>query len=154
MHTDLTNIYYKAETESLNSGDLKALNSHLTSLAKRLEAYHFIRDNETIIFQPIANELVAKYANTDQLILEQVLKHWLTILRYAAWGMLINNPEYLAKNILEWLIDIIKVQEIQEIETQLYQMLNSRLKDLLSEEKYALLKPFLTKAETTILAIN
>ncbi len=151
MHTDLTNLYYKAENQTLNQGDLKALNSHLTSLAKRLEAYHFLRENEVIIFQPVANQLEEKYSNIEQAILEQALKDWLTILRYCAWAMLINSQEYLQQNILEGLTDVIKAKEMQSLETVLSQMLNTRLKELLSEEKYALLQPFLIRVENTIL---
>ncbi len=151
MHLDLKRIYTKAENDSLTESDLKAFNNHVSSLAKRLETYNFLRNNEILIFQPVANQLVKTNSNVEESVLQASLKNWMGILRYSSWAMLINDPDYLEQRLLAWLKDVVKVQAIQSVEKDLYEILNSRLKELLSDEKFALINQFLTMAETALL---
>ena len=66
-------------------------------------------------------------------------------------AMLMNNFEFLQRRILDYLTDVVEVHQIQVIEGTLYQLLQSNLKEFLSDQQLALVQPFLAKAEKTLL---
>lgn len=151
MHSDIQTLLYQAEEHYLKGQEIKVFRIYADSLARRLETYECLRDQDLKIFQPIAEEIVKIYADENPQLLEQALKHWLAIMRYCAMAMLLNNPEYLERRILEWLTEIVQAHQMQSVEQTIYDLLFSRLQQLLSQEQLTLLQPFLEQAQTSLL---
>lgn len=151
MYPELQTLLYEAEERYLESEDLELLKVQVVSLKDRIVIYESLRENEIQIFQPIANRLLEKFSDENPKLIEKALQHWLSIMRYCAMAMLLNNPEFLQGRLLEWLEDIVKVYQIQSIEKALYQLLQNRLQKILSQEQMALLNPYLQLAKTSLL---
>ena len=66
-------------------------------------------------------------------------------------AMLMNNPEFLQRRLLEWLVDLVQVHQMQAIEINLYQLLQAQLQEQLSDQNLALVQPFLAQTEDTLL---
>lgn len=150
MHPEIKHFLYEAEDHYLQTEEIASFKHHVSSLAERLETYELLRDNEIAIFQPIADQMLAAFPQHKQETLERALKNWIAVLRYSAMAMLLNNPEFLQYRLLEWLTEIAQVHQMQAIDTTLYQLLQTRLSELLSSEQTALLQPFLTQTEQSI----
>ena len=152
MHSDIQAILHRAEEHYLKKPEVIVFRHYATTLAKRLETYECLRDREVKIFQPIAEELIRAYPEDNPKLLEQALKHWLAVMRYCAMAMLLNNPEYLERRILEWLTEIVQAHQMQSLYSTIYDLLLSRLRKELSQKQLTLLQPFLEQAQTTLLS--
>jgi hypothetical protein len=64
---------------------------------------------------------------------------------------LLNNSEYLSGRLLEWLPELVDVYQIRDIELALYRLILVQLKNSLSPEQLALIKPYLEEAYTILL---
>lgn len=153
MNETIQSLLYDADERYLKAGDIVAFKNYTSSLSQRLETYELLRDKEIVIFQPIANQLLTSFPDQQQ-DLEHSLKNWLAVLRYCAMAMLLNNPEFLERRLLEWLTDIVRVHQIQAIDTALYKALQKQLPQLLADKQYSLLQPFLTQAGASLLATD
>ena len=151
MHPEIEALANRAEDRYLTPGELEDLRQCIQTLGQRLEVYEMIRDRELEIFQPIADRLVAAFPHQEQIVLEKSLKQWLSILRYSAIAMLNNNPQILTNQLLSWFKGIVDTHETHKIETKLYQLLQARLKELLSNRAMSLIQPFIAEAETVLL---
>jgi hypothetical protein len=151
MHKDFQDLLYIAEKRYLQKTQLKTLTGHLDTLKVRLATYKKIRDQEIPIFQEVVDKLLLTASDIPPETIEQVLKHWLAVMRYATMAMLLNNPEFLQRRILEWLTPQIKAHQIEAIETKFYQALVTKIKETLTQEQFALMQPFLSQAQTTLL---
>jgi Phycobilisome protein len=152
MHPDLRNLLYDAEIAYLQAADMTRFKTVVASLKERLEVYEYLRDREIEIFQPIADELLAAFPEENPKLLERALKHWLSIMRYCAMAMLINNPEYLQHRLLEWLTDIVQAYQMEAIETHLCKSLKASLQKGLSKPQFALVQPFIEQAQATLVS--
>ena len=150
MQSDIQSLLYEAEEHYLQPTEIKDFRNSVASLAQRLEIYEFLRDQEIGIFQPIAEELVRTYPEENPRLLEKALKHWLTVMRYCAMAMLLNNPEYLEHQILDWLTEMVRAHQMQSLENTIYDLLLSRLEKLLSQKQLLLIHPFLEQAQTSL----
>ena len=153
MNETIQSLLYDADERYLKAGDIVAFKNYTSSLSQRLETYELLRDKEIVIFQPIANQLLNSFPDQQQ-DLERSLKNWLAVLRYCAMAMLLNNPEFLERRLLEWLTDIVRVHQIQAIDTALYKALQKQLPQLLADKQYSLLQPFLTQAGASLLVTD
>ncbi len=151
MQKDFETLFYEAEDHYLPSSDLASLKDSANTLKKRLEIYQSLRDQEIPIFQFIADNLVATFPNEDNQRLEKGLKHWMSVMRYSAMAMLLNNPDYFRHRILEWLTDIVQAQDMVTIENHIFENLKQGLEEMLSPEQMQLLNPFLEQAKITLL---
>ncbi|ELS00380.1 hypothetical protein Xen7305DRAFT_00000800 [Xenococcus sp. PCC 7305] len=151
MQSDIQAILYKAEEHYLQKPEILDFRNAVSSLAERLATYEFLRDQEIVIFQPIAEELVRAYPEENPKLLEKALKHWLAIMRYSSMAMLLNNPEYLDRQILDWLTEMVQAHQMQSLENTIYDLLLSRLEKVLSRKQLLLIHPFLEQAQTTLL---
>lgn len=151
MQKDFERLFHRAEDHYLHPLEMISFRKHLGLLQKRLLTYHYLRDNEAMIFQSIADQLEGEFNDVPVSQLEQALVHWISVMRYAAMGMLLSNPEYFQYRLLEWLSDVVNAYELQPIETRLAAILTEHLQAALPEDDFALLQPFLTQAETAIL---
>ncbi|TAG70142.1 MAG: phycobilisome protein [Oscillatoriales cyanobacterium] len=126
MHPEIEALLDQAETRFLKGEELIAFKRQAAILAQRLKIYEFLREKEASIFQPIANKLQEKFPDEKEENLERSLKHWVLVLRYCAMAMLLNDRDFLE------------------------QRLQTRLKELLSEQARALLQPFFDQAKSMI----
>lgn len=153
MHSEMKDLLYEAEEHYLKPEEMEAFRHSASSLAHRVAAYELLREQEIAIFQPIANQLVKDFPQEKEKI-ERALKHWLSISRYCAMAMLLNNPEFLQRRLLEWLTDLIQTHQIQAIELSVYESLQVHLKKHLSHQQLTLLQPFLAQAKDTLLGTD
>jgi Phycobilisome protein len=151
MNPNFQSLLYDAEERYLKSGEIDALKSYTTSLSQRLETYEILRDKEIAIFQPIANQLSASFPNQEP-ELERSLRNWLAVLRYCAIAMLQNNSEFLERRLLEWLTDIVRVHQVQAIDSALYSALQKQIASMLTDKQYSLLQPFLAQSATKLVS--
>ena len=151
MYPEIKTLLNQAEQHYLQPEEIKTFKNHVLSISTRLEAYELLRDNELSIFQPIADQLLATFPQDAPENLERGLKNWLSVMRYCAMAMLLNNPEFIQRRLLEWLTDLVQVHQTQGIDMTIYQLLQTRLPEFLSSEHLALVQPFLASAEETLL---
>jgi hypothetical protein len=151
MQKDFERLFHRAEDHYLHPLEMISFKKHLGLLEQRLVAYRTLRDQEGLIFQAVADQLEAAYPDRPVTELENALLHWISILRYGSMAMLLSNPEYLQYRLLEWLGDMVKAQEQQDVESRLVELLTVQLQGVLSPEGFELLQPFLAQAEQTVL---
>lgn len=151
MHPEIKTLLYEAQDHYLKPEEIETFKHYASSLAQRLETYELLRDQEVAIFQPVADQLLEAFPHEKQETLARALKHWLSVLRYCAMSMLLNNQEFLQRRLLEWLTDLMQAHQTQAIEMTIYQLLQAHLKKLLSDQQLALVQPFLEQAEDTLL---
>ncbi len=153
MYPELDELADRAEERYLTQQEIETFKQHAASLAQRLELYETLRDRELDIFQPIANRLETTFPEENQMALEQALIHWLSVLRYCAMAMLTNNPAFLRSQLSTWFQGLSQTRSHLAIERELYQCLQNRLQELLSESEtaHSLIQPFLALAEDTLL---
>lgn len=151
MYLELEEMIHQAEAQYLQDEDLDVFASHISALRERLEIYELIRQGELAIFQSVADKLVEKFPQEKLVKIEQSLKHWLLITRYCAMAMLLNNPEFLQRRLLEWLTDIVKAHELAIIENSLVYILLTELQKILTERQLEYIKPFLEQAQINLL---
>jgi hypothetical protein len=150
MYLELEDIIHQAEEKYLQDENLEVFSSHISSLRERMETYELIREGELEVFQAVANRLLEKFPKEKPVKIEQSLKHWLLITRYCAMAMLLNNPEFLQRRLLEWLTDIVKAHDLQVIENNLVNILLQELRGKLSEKQVGYFKPFVEQAKITL----
>ena len=151
MYPELEDLADRAEERYLTEQEMAEFKRHTTSLAQRLEVYETLRDRELEIFQPIADRLEAAFPDEEQTTLEQALIHWLSVLRYSAMAMLANNKDFLRSQLYAWFQGTIQVRNLQAIESELYQLLQARLREILAEPSLSVLQPFLEFAKAILL---
>lgn len=152
MYPELKNLLYAAEEHYLQPQEIETCKQHLASLQQRQATYQLLREHELAIFQAIADRLPRKLPQAKPTNLEQGLKRWIAVMRYCAMAMLLNNPEFLQRRLLEWLTDLVQLQQTNECDCHIYQMLIAELPEFLDTEQLALLQPFLTQVENTLLS--
>ncbi|MES1024245.1 phycobilisome protein [Gloeocapsa sp. BRSZ] len=151
MSLEIQNLIYQAEANYLTLAEVADFKKNVSSLESRLQVYEILRDREVDIFQAIADQLSTELSQEKQVNLERGLKNWVLIVRSCAMALLLNEPKFLQRRLLEWLTDIVQAHQLQIIEKKIYELLQSQLKKLLNSEQTALLSPFLEQAETTLL---
>jgi Phycobilisome protein len=147
MYPVFQELIHQAESEYLNSNEIELLKGEVSTFKQRIHLYKTIRDKEISMFQEIADQLVLDMSEKDPRNIENCLRQWLLIMRYCAMAMLINNPEFLERRLLEWLIDIVEVEETQAISNSLYSLLMGKLNKLVSDQQVTYIEPFLSQAK-------
>ena len=152
MITDLEAILYKADETYLDSQDLARFKSQTFSLEKHLQTYEILRQQETSIFQYVADRLVRDHPDISESKIKKALEHWLVVVRYCAMAMLADRPEHLQHHILDWLPEQIEIYNLRVLEESLYALLEKRLIKVLNVEQFSLLEPFLQQSKATLLS--
>ena len=147
MHPQIEAMFDEAENRYLKPEELGCLNQYIESLPNRLETYRYLRDQEITIMQDVAENLEKQFSNEDIATLERCLKNALLILRYSAMGMLLNDENFLKHRLINWLEGTAKAYQTEAIDQMLYQLLNTRLNDVLTAAQVQLLIPHLQLAE-------
>jgi len=151
MQPELEAFLYEAEERYLSKEEIKNFQENIQLFKQRLATYENLREQEIEIFQPVADKLLAKFPEDNPKILEKAIKHWLSVMRYGAMAMLLNNPEYFQRRLLEWLTPTIKANQLETVEKTLYDLLQKQLKEALPEEQLTLIQPFLEQAKISLL---
>ncbi len=151
MQKDFENLFYEAEDHYLESSDLQSLKKATATLKERREIYKILRNQEVPMFQSVADSLVEAFPDENMQRLEQALKHWMSVMRYGAMAMLLNNPDYFRHRLLEWLTDIVHAQEMVAIESNILENLMKELEEIFTRNQMALLTPFLEQAKMMLL---
>lgn len=146
MYPELQALIHEAEHQYLQADNLYKLNQEVSTLKDRLTAYKILRDQEISIFQEVADRAVKQFPQEDSQKIAKVIRHWILITRYCGMAMLLNNPEFLERRLLEWLTDIVQAQESQSLFPAIYSLLVVNLGQVLAEEGLQHLQPFLTQA--------
>ncbi|HAT13687.1 MAG TPA: phycobilisome protein [Microcoleaceae bacterium UBA11344] len=154
MHPEIEALLDQAENRFLKAEELTAFKRQAATLSQRLKIYEFLREKEESIFQPVANQLEETFPDEKQETLERSLKHWLLVLRYCAMAMLLNDQAFLEQRLLDWLSGIVEAHHTQKIEATICNLLQTRLKELLSEQARAILQPFLDQAQSILIGIG
>jgi hypothetical protein len=152
MHPELLSLLETAEQRYLEPKEIELYRRHAASLNRRLQAYEMLREQETQIFQAIADRLVNALPNESQENLERCLKYWLLIVRYSATAMLINDLSYLQNRLQEWVKGLLETYETYQIDVQVYDLLMQELKNYLSQDDVRLLEPVIQKAKDLIMS--
>jgi len=151
MQAELNELLVQAENRYLQTEELLGFKSYAETLAQRLKIYEFLRDREIVIFQPIADQIQTIFPQEKQERLEQILQQWILIFRHSAMAMLLNDSKYLQERVIDWLSGLVQAHNSQAIDTQVYQLLNARLNELLSSKALIFLQPFLEQVKTHLL---
>ncbi len=151
MQAELNELLVQAENRYLQTEELLGFKSYAETLAQRLKIYEFLRDREIVIFQPIADQIQTIFPQEKQERLEQILQQWILIFRHSAMAMLLNDSKYLQERVIDWLSGLVQAHNSQVIDTQVYQLLNARLNELLSPKALIFLQPFLEQVKTQLL---
>lgn len=154
MHPEIEVLLDQAENRFLKAEELIAFKRQAASLAQRLKIYEFLREKEVSIFQPIANKLQEAFPDEKQETLERSLKHWLLVLRYCAMAMLLNDRAFLEQRLLDWLSGLVEAHQTQKIELTIFNLLQTRIEEILSEQARAILQPFLDQAQSILIQGN
>lgn len=152
MHPELLSLLETAEQRYLEPKEIELYRRHAASLTRRLQTYEMLREQETKIFQAIADRLVKALPNESQENLERCLKYWLLIVRYSATAMLINDLSYLQNRLQDWVKGLLETYETYQIDVQVYELLMQELKNHLSQDDVRLLDPVLQKAKDLIIS--
>jgi Phycobilisome protein len=154
MHPEIEVLLDQAENRFLKAEELIAFKRQAASLAQRLKIYEFLREKEISIFQPVANKLQEAFPDEKQETLERSLKHWLLVLRYCAMAMLLNDRAFLEQRLLDWLSGLVEAHQTQKIELTICNLLQTRIKEILSDQARAILQPFLDQAQSILIQGN
>ena len=154
MHPEIEALLDQAETRFLKGEEIIAFKRQAATLAQRLKIYEFLREKEATIFQPVANKLQESFPNQKEETLERSLKHWVLVLRYCAMAMLLNDLDFLEQRLQDWVSGLVEAHQTQKVEATVCTLLETRLKELLSEQARAILQPFLDQAKSMIVDSN
>lgn len=152
MHPELLSLLETAEQRYLEPKEIELYRRHAASLNRRLQTYEMLREQETTIFQAIADKLVKALPNESQENLERCLKYWLLIVRYSATAMLINDLSYLQNRLQDWVKGLLETYETYQIDVQVYDLLMQELNNYLSQDDIRLLDPVIQKAKDLIIS--
>ncbi len=150
MHTDLTTFFHRTQHHYLPPAEMAEFKKHIDLLRERLEVYECLREQELMIFQLIADQIEEIFIDTEPRVLTKCLKHWISILRYCAMAMLLNNPEYLQHRLLEWLTDIVQAHDTTKVDQEICQLLQVQLAEMFSGAKLGLINAFIEQTKATI----
>lgn len=150
MYPELQALIHESEHQYLQQADLEKLAQEVSTLRQRLAVYRVLRDQEIPIFQSVADELLEKLPQEKTGKIETCVRHWLLVTRYSAMAMLLNNPEFLERRLLEWLTDIAQAHEYDVISENLHSLLLKKLDEVLEDEGINYIKPFLDQAQSHI----
>jgi hypothetical protein len=151
MHYPLESLFDDVESQDFSPIALKDIHRYMQSLPERIKAYRTLRDHEVEILQSATNQLMLRFSNTSQPILERCLRHGMLVLRHCAMAMLMNDECYIEERLLGWLRESSRLDATGEIDQLLYPYLRERLRQILSTSHVGLLDPFLNIAITALL---
>jgi hypothetical protein len=146
MNSILPLLFQQPSQGYLKPAELTLLGRYVGSLPERLKLYRQLRDQEPQIIQTLVDRLPptltpSPQSSSSETQLEQSVKQLILVLRYAAMGMLIDDPEFARRRLQDWLPALIAAHQTEALDRALQQLLQQLLSRLLTESQLALLKP-------------
>jgi hypothetical protein len=135
----------------LDPNELTALSQYISSIPERIAVYRTLRDQEIAIMQPVADAL-QQHTQASDARLEQSLCHGLMVMRHVAMAMLLDDNHLVEERLKGWLPDIVNVHDTQNLDQQLFQLLDQQLGRVFNPSQLSLLKPSLAQAQALIAA--
>ncbi|MBE9029992.1 phycobilisome protein [filamentous cyanobacterium LEGE 11480] len=152
MNSEFQALINDAEDHYLQSQELRQLKQQLESLPARLAAYEVLRDRELEVFQAVADELQAEFANLPTSLINRALENGLAILRCGAMAMLQNNPEHVQKRLLDWLPEQVKAYDLVAVEDQMLQLLQAQLTKRIESVHVAQIQPYIEQVRLALVS--
>lgn len=153
MQSTFEDFLRAAEDHYLQSAEMNGFKQQVDALQDRLAVYEAIRDQELLVFQAIAEQLQKETFSNSQSDIEKVLTHWISVLRYSAMAMLMDQPEVVTDQ-LGWLADVVNGDEYAPLHQQISGLLHHCLGSVLTEDQVAQIKPFLQQVDALLVGEN
>ncbi|MBE9009805.1 phycobilisome protein [Pseudanabaenaceae cyanobacterium LEGE 13415] len=150
MQSPIDGIFDEAENCYLKPEELQAIGHYVVSIAERMSAYRALRDRELELIQQAADQLELEMPGVETAVLERAIKNGMLTLRHCGMAMLLNDPNFVQKRLLNWLKDSIELHQAQGADAAFFGLMKQQLQQSLNAQQMALLEPFLTQVETVI----
>jgi Phycobilisome protein len=151
MQSILSGLFDDAENRYLPPETLTKLNQYVKSLPLRIATYRALRDHEVKIMQVVANRLETEFAaNHGVETVEQSLRHGLLILRHCAMALLMDDAEYLERQLLGWLRESMQIHQTAPIDMALWRYLRQVLHKAMSAPQFGLLDPMIVGVQKAL----
>lgn len=154
MPSNFEDFLRAAEDHYLQPDEMNGFKQQVDTLQDRLDLYETLRDQELMIIQPIPQHLPTTLSSIPQADLEKVLTHWISVLRYSAMAMLLNQPEILNDQLLGWVADVLKEDRFSVLNQTISGLLHQSLQSILNEQQIGLIEPFLKQADALLVDEN
>lgn len=142
MQSNFEDLMRAAEDHYLQTAEISQFKQQVAALQDRLAVYEAIRDQELVIFQAVADQLDQQTFLNSQTDVEKTLTHWISITRYVAMAMLMDQPEILEAQ-LSWLSPLIGSDEFRSLNQQISEVLLTCLGSVLTQDQIGMIEPYL-----------
>lgn len=153
MQSKFEDLQRAAEDHYLQPTEINQFKEQVGALQDRLALYEVLRDQELAIFQVVAHQQLKESSDIPQADLEKIMTHWISVLRYSAMAMLMDQPAYL-ENQLSFYAEILRRDDFSVINHNICLFLKQCLRSVLSEEQLSLLEPFIQQIDTHLVSVN
>lgn len=153
MQSNFEDFLRAAEDHYLQTTEMNGFKQQVEALQDRLAVYEGIRDQELVIFQAVTDQLQKETFSNSQADVEKVVTHWISVLRYTAMAMLMDQPESLQHQ-LDWLVDVVGGDEFLGLHQKINELLHLCLDSVLTQDQMAVMEPFLQQAAIALVGEN
>ncbi|MDX1977375.1 MAG: hypothetical protein SFT94_06845 [Pseudanabaenaceae cyanobacterium bins.68] len=143
MNPEFKVMLEQAQDRYLKTEQLAQLETYVGSIPDRVTLYRLLRDRELPILELVAFKLEADLTDAESKQLENSIKYLSLLLRYGAMAMLMQDLSLVKHRLLDWVNQIVTLQDNREIYQQAQTLLEQALTKELSRPQLDLLKPFL-----------
>lgn len=142
MQANFEDFLRAAEDHYLQTAEISQFKQHVAALQDRLAVYEAIRDQELVIFQAVADQLEKVSFSNSRADVEKTFSHWVSMTRYVAMAMLMDQPESLEDQ-LGWLSNLIGGSEFRSLNQKISEVLLSCLRSVLTPDQMDLIEPYI-----------
>lgn len=143
MNPEFKVMLEQAQDRYLKAEQLSQFQNYVDSLSDRVTLYRLLRDRELPILELVGFKLEAELTNVETKQLENSIKYLSLLLRYGAMAMLMQDPDLVKHRLLNWVNQIVSLQDCREIYQQAQTLLEQALAKELNRQQLELLKSFL-----------
>ncbi len=150
MHSPLDGIFDEAENRYLKPEELQTIGHYVASIAERMSAYRALRDRELEVIQQAADQVQLEMPSIETAELERTIKNGMLTLRHCGMAMLLDDPSFVQKRLLNWLKDSIELHQTQGADAAFFELMKQQLQLSLNAQQMALLEPFFNQVEAVM----
>ncbi|MBF2098242.1 MAG: hypothetical protein IGQ88_07700 [Gloeomargaritaceae cyanobacterium C42_A2020_066] len=147
MLAELQHLDVELNGRFTTSDELKFLGEYLTTVDLRLSAYAKISAADAEILDALDKRLLARfpklYRKGTRDLAPTCRRDRFEVLRACAAAMLMDDPEGIKQRLLYWFETVLRAYHDEKEAGLSYQMLQDVLKDYLTPQEAALMKPIL-----------
>jgi len=151
MIPKIQELINQAQDRYLATDELGLMEGYVTSLPERLKLYKVIRDREIEFLQTVADQVASELPSVTDEDLELGVKNLILVVRYCSMAMLLSDENFLKERLLSWLEGIMSMRDMRRLNETLYKLLNQVLRQNISPSQLALIQPFITTAQVTLI---